>query len=202
MGASGDGEVCRGRQVGLATLSPSTLFLVAQFGCFACDLLCGRGPFAAFTDTPSVQALGRRGGRVQLPTTVTPHARSFVEHLLAFDSAARLQTFDAVRAHPFFAGFDWESLLAGKTPSPVDVISAHASDSRYFAPTRKRAVEATTTESAAKSAAGAAKTSQFSMGDASQFTSQSDGGLKTAQSFGDRGWVRGDDGRLHPAGTA
>jgi hypothetical protein len=99
------------------------------------EMLCGASPFAAEDQMATFRAIVR--GSITFPDTMTDvQARDLIRRLLAREVVDRLgcrrdgdrETF----AHPWFAGFDFEGLLAKRLPAPWVPELTSDDDTQHF----------------------------------------------------------------------
>jgi len=86
-----------------------------SFGTLMYEMLTGLPPFYS----QDVQQMYQKimTAKLQIPKTVSDEARDLLEKLLIRDPEARMTNPADIKAHPFFAGLDWE-LLAQKEITP------------------------------------------------------------------------------------
>jgi serine/threonine protein kinase len=87
-----------------------------SLGIIVYEMLFGVRPFASRTPTESALKIVRWRSHLNFPSVpkLSPQAIDFIQRLLT-DAEERM-TFEQVKQHPFFAGFDWNSLEKGDGP--------------------------------------------------------------------------------------
>ncbi|KAJ9462483.1 cAMP-dependent protein kinase catalytic subunit [Diplonema papillatum] len=75
-------------------------------------------------------------GKLQFPKWIDSRAKDLVKGLLTGDHTKRLGTLKRgvqdIKKHKYYAGIDWDVLLAKRIPAPIPVRVAKDGDSRYF----------------------------------------------------------------------
>ena len=89
-----------------------------SLGCLIYELLVGIPPFYVSNRSDLFRKIVAEP--VTYPTLVSAAARRLLERLLDKRPESRMGTADVaeVKAHPFFAGIDWEALRAGRVEAP------------------------------------------------------------------------------------
>lgn len=87
-------------------------------GCLTYELLTRRPPFEAKNSNALYNVICN--SPVSYPSVVSPVAKSFISGLLEKNPAQRLgaKGSNEIKQHPFFAGIDWNALLAKQLPVP------------------------------------------------------------------------------------
>jgi serine/threonine protein kinase len=94
------------------------------------EMLVGRTPFNAETNNKVYSAVIHRPLDLAKPT-LSRDATNLLARLLDKDPRTRLQDASRLKAHPFFAGLDWEA-LARKEIVPPFVPDLSHNDTKYF----------------------------------------------------------------------
>jgi 3-phosphoinositide dependent protein kinase-1 len=82
--------------------------------------LTGVLPFRGENGYQTFQLIKKR--EMTFPPEISAEAKSLIEGLMVIDHDARLGangTYDALKAHPFFTGIDWQNLYTTKPPPIV-----------------------------------------------------------------------------------
>ncbi|CCG84802.1 protein of unknown function [Taphrina deformans PYCC 5710] len=82
-------------------------------GCILYQLIAGKPPFKAVNEYQTFQKIVHLD--YAIPTNFPPRAADLIKRLLVLDPAQRLSV-PEIRAHPFFAGVEWETLWKIKAP--------------------------------------------------------------------------------------
>ncbi|CAL9728270.1 serine/threonine-protein kinase Sch9p [Monosporozyma unispora] len=107
-----------------------------SLGVLIFEMCCGWSPFFAEDNQKMYQKIAF--GKVKFPRDIlSPEGRSFVKGLLNRNPKHRLGAIDdgrELRAHPFFADIDWESLRQKKIPPPFKPHLSSETDTSNFDP--------------------------------------------------------------------
>ncbi|KAG9390506.1 AGC protein kinase [Carpediemonas membranifera] len=96
------------------------------FGCIAYEMLVGQSPFAARSVHLTYQRILTR--QLTLPDEMDTHGKDLVDRLLLSDPDARIAP-DDIKAHPFFSGVCWDTLLSMQGPMAPGFTLAHTPNS-------------------------------------------------------------------------
>lgn len=90
-----------------------------SLGVIMYEMLAGEPPFHADNNHAVYQnVLSKEVDFAPHPTAFTPEAVQLITGLLTRDATARLQDPATIKAHPYFAGVDWDALQEGSVPAP------------------------------------------------------------------------------------
>lgn len=109
-------------------------------GLLVWELLAGTPPFTSRTNNVKDLYAAIREGPPPFPHHFSPLARSFISQLVQKDPTLRLGCrvgdggVEAIKAHPFFEGMDWEALLARRVTPPWVPPVQDAADATHFDP--------------------------------------------------------------------
>lgn len=98
------------------------------------EMVVGYPPF--FDESPYKIYEKILEGRVQFPRWVDPKAKDLIKGLLTLDHSKRLGSLKRgvqdIKRHKYFAGVDWDIVLAKKVPAPIPVRLHREGDTHYF----------------------------------------------------------------------
>lgn len=98
------------------------------------EMLVGYPPF--FDESPYKIYEKILEGRVQFPRWVDAKAKDLIKGLLTLDHTKRLGSLKRgvqdIKRHKYFAGVDWDVVLAKKIPAPIPVRLHREGDTHYF----------------------------------------------------------------------
>jgi len=117
----GEGDSCRPAQVGTPDYWAPEMYRGQAYGkavdywalgCLIYELITGRHPFLDSRGTVSAhKVLEEEPNLRHKVTKISPPLEDLLRKLLEKDPEKRLQTPEAMRAHPWFAGLDWDLIL-------------------------------------------------------------------------------------------
>lgn len=98
------------------------------------EMLVGYPPF--FSEDRMVLYQNILAGRIEFPRHVSKTARDLISKLLQADLSRRLGNLRGgsadIRKHPFFKGFDWNSLMTRKMTAPIEINTKGPADTSQF----------------------------------------------------------------------
>lgn len=102
-----------------------------SLGVLLYEMLAGQAPFHADNNNAVYENVRRMEPDFRGAHVFSPEARLLIQGLLTKDAKTRLQNPVAIRAHPYFAGVDWDALRERRVPMP-HVPSIAENDVRHF----------------------------------------------------------------------
>ena len=101
-----------------------------SFGCILFEMLVGYAPFYAETQQETADKVLRHTETLAFPpeASLSPEARSLIQALLT--TRDERLTVEGIKAHPFFAGVDWEGLREAPPPHTPTILSE--TDTQHF----------------------------------------------------------------------
>lgn len=87
-----------------------------SFGTLIFEMLTGLPPF--YSEDVQQMYAKIMSAKLQIPSTVSPEAKNLIEELLVRDPEKRLTDPLKLKAHPFFKGLDWDSLVRKEVTPP------------------------------------------------------------------------------------
>eukprot|EP01114_Cavostelium_apophysatum_P017894 TRINITY_DN5408_c0_g1_i1.p1 TRINITY_DN5408_c0_g1~~TRINITY_DN5408_c0_g1_i1.p1 ORF type:complete len:1291 (+),score=352.75 TRINITY_DN5408_c0_g1_i1:103-3975(+) len=92
-----------------------------SLGVFTYHVLTGKPPFSASNMNQIIENI--LSANYHLPSTLSANAKSLISTLLNNDDVLRLEAAGKIKAHPFFAGVNWEKLLQKQVAPPYKPLS-------------------------------------------------------------------------------
>jgi len=87
-----------------------------SFGTLIFEMLTGLPPF--YSEDVQQMYAKIMSAKLQIPSTVSPEAKNLIEELLVRDPEKRLTDPLKLKAHAFFRGLDWDSLVRKEVTPP------------------------------------------------------------------------------------
>eukprot|EP00667_Euglena_gracilis_P008147 EG_transcript_8246 len=116
-----DGEECRPAQVGTPDYWAPEMYRGQPYGkavdywalgCLIYELITGRHPFLDARGTVSAQKVMEEEPNLRHKVTrISPQLDNLLRRLLEKNPERRLQSLEEMKAHPWFAGIDWDLIL-------------------------------------------------------------------------------------------